>query len=68
MPAARLVVQQLADLAAQRRGGPAEPVPELGPGSVMDQLTVMVHDVFAARPDADPAPVVGALAGLRRSL
>jgi len=68
MPHVRLVVQQLAALGARLGGRPAQPVPELGPAAVMNQLTVMVHDVFAAQPDADPAPVADALVALRRSL
>jgi hypothetical protein len=61
-------VQQLADVGAQRRGQAPVPVPELGPEAVMDQLTVMVYDAFAARPGADPAPVAATLANLRRTL
>jgi hypothetical protein len=34
----------------------------------MDQLTVMVFDVFRAEPGTDPTPVAAELAGIRRSL
>ena len=71
VPAVRVLVQALADRAAGARGltGPAaEPVPDLGPAAVMDQLSVMVFDLFRADPDADPGAVAVALAGIRRSL
>jgi hypothetical protein len=58
MPSVRVVVQQLADVGAHQRGRAAVPVPELGPEAVMDQLTVMVYDVFAAGP---PEPATGTL-------
>jgi len=52
----------LDDLAA--RVGP-EPVPDLGPGVVIDQLVVLVWDAYAAgRGDGVP----DLLAGLRRGL
>lgn len=76
MPSVRVVVQQLADLGAQRRGRAAVPVPELGPEAVMDQLTVMVFDVFAAGPAESAEAAMAAqstqaarlLTDLRRSL
>jgi hypothetical protein len=71
VPAVRPLVQSLADRVARARGrsGPAaEPVPDLGPAAVMDQLSVMVFDLFRADPDADPGAVADALAGIRRSL
>jgi len=54
-------------------------VPDLGPASLMDQLTVMVHDVCRAADDSDRGGTGGAgalfaeqlaerLAGLRRTL
>jgi hypothetical protein len=55
MPSVRLLVESLA----------GEPVPDLGPGAVMDQLTVMVFDACAARRCEGLA---GRLAELRRSL
>ena len=68
MPSVRLVVQRLADAGAGLRGREPQPVPQLGPAVVMDQLTVMVHDLFAAAPQTDPAAVAGTLADLRRTL
>lgn len=68
MPLAREVVQALADRVAGSRGGASRTVPDLGPAVVMDQLTVMVHDLFTAQPEADPADVVSALRGIRREL
>ncbi|GGM97055.1 hypothetical protein GCM10009721_24820 [Terrabacter tumescens] len=68
MPSVRAVVQSLADRVAGARGLGSRPVPDLGPAVVMDQLAVMVHDVFVTEPDADPALVADALAGIRRSL
>ncbi len=55
MPSVRVLIESLA----------GEPVPDLGPGVVMDQLTVMVFDACAAgRADG----LAGRLATLRRSL
>jgi hypothetical protein len=34
----------------------------------MDQLAVMVFDLFGAEPGADPASVADELAGIRRAL
>jgi hypothetical protein len=62
-PAVRPVVQQLADAVADVEGRPRGPVPDLGPGVVMDQLTVMVFD--AAEAGLDPS---AALRDLRRAL
>jgi hypothetical protein len=62
-PAVRPVVQQLADAVADVEGRPRVPVPDLGPGVVMDQLTVMVSD--AAEAGLDPS---AALRDLRRAL
>ncbi len=59
MPAARALVDALA-----ARCGP-DPVPDLGPAVVMDQLAVLVWDVYA-RGAGDGIPE--RLAGLRRSL
>ena len=68
MPSVRALVQRLADRVAGSRGVDAQPVPDLGPAVVMDQLAVMVLDLFRAEPDADPAEVADELAGIRRSL
>ena len=63
MPVVRSVVQALADAVAKAEGRPLVEVPELGPGVVMDQLTVMVFDATSA--GLDPA---AQLRDLRRSL
>jgi hypothetical protein len=68
MPSVRALVQSLADRVAGTRGVDARQVPDLGPAAVMDQLSVMVFDVFRADPGADPAPVADALARIRRTL
>lgn len=68
MPSVAALVQSLADRVAASRDVPRQPVPDLGPAVVMDQLTVMVHDLCRAEPDADPAEVAKELAGIRRSL
>jgi hypothetical protein len=63
MPAVQAVVQRLADAVADVDGRPPVPVPDLGPATVMDQLTVMVFD--AAEAGLDPA---AELTALRRAL
>ena len=68
MPSVAALVQSVADRVAASRDVPRQPVPDLGPAVVMDQLTVMVHDLCRAEPDVDPAGVVEELAGIRRSL
>ncbi|TQM64161.1 hypothetical protein [Humibacillus xanthopallidus] len=68
MPSVRVLVQSLADRVTASHGAAARQVPDLGPAAVMDQLTVMVHDLFRAQPGADPAPVAEELAGIRRAL
>lgn len=68
MPSVRLVVQQLADRVAGERGVAPREVPDLGPAVLMDQLTVMVHDLFVTQPDRDPAVVAEELAGIRHLL
>ncbi|WP_374968297.1 hypothetical protein [Terrabacter sp. BE26] len=68
MPSVRVLVQSLADRVAQACGGAPQPVPDLGPAVVMDQLSVMVFDLFRAAPATDPAVVADELAGIRRSL
>ncbi len=68
MPLTSALVQQLADRVAGLRGTPAAQVPDLGPATVMDQLTVMVYDLFATQPDAEVSDLVSELSGIRRSL
>ncbi|WP_020144933.1 hypothetical protein [Terracoccus sp. 273MFTsu3.1] len=71
MPSVRALVQSLADRVAAARGASgsdAPPVPDLGPAVVMDQLAVMLFDLFRAEPDADPRVVAEGLAGIRRAL
>ena len=68
MPSVRVLVQSLADRVAGARGVDPQAVPDLGAAAVMDQLTVMVHDLFRAQPGADAAAVAEELAGLRRAL
>ncbi|HSU73569.1 MAG TPA: hypothetical protein VLI66_01430 [Terrabacter sp.] len=68
MPSVRVLVQSLADRAAGVRQVPPRPVPDLGPAVVMDQLAVMVFDLFREAPGTDPAVVADELAGIRRSL
>jgi hypothetical protein len=63
MPVVRPVVQRLADAVADAEGRTPTLVPDLGPGTVMDQLTVMVYD--AGRAGLDPEPD---LERLRREL
>ena len=68
MPLTSALVQRLADRVAGLRGRPAQPVPYLGPATVMDQLTVMVYDLFATQQDAEVGDVVGELSGIRHRL
>ena len=68
MPSVRVLVQSLADRVVGSRGGPSQPVPDLGPAVVMDQLTVMLFDLVGAQPGTDSAAVADELAGIRRSL
>lgn len=68
MPLARGLVQRLADRVAELRGRPALLVPDLGPAILIEQLRVMVHDVCAADPDADPTVLADELSGIRRAL
>lgn len=67
----REVVQRLADEAAEGGGQPQVDVPDLGPGVLMDQLRVMVHDWRAAGLGEGPSgeqPLADRLTALRRSL
>lgn len=69
MPPTLALVQTLADRSAEIvAGGPMPQVPDLGPAVVMDQLTVMIHDLFARQPETDPAGVREELSGIRRVL
>lgn len=68
MPLTSAVVQRLADRVAGSRGRPPRRVPDLGPAAVMDQLTVMVFDLYAAQPDAEVADVLSELSGIRHRL
>jgi hypothetical protein len=63
MPVVRSVIQGLADVVADVEARPHVEVPDLGPGTVMDQLTVVAYD--AAQVGLDPA---AELSALRRSL
>jgi hypothetical protein len=44
----RALVQSLADRVAEARGIASSVVPDLGPATLMDQLTAMVYDASAA--------------------
>jgi hypothetical protein len=44
----RVLVQSLADGVAEATGAGASVVPDCGPQTLMDQLTVMVYDTSAA--------------------
>jgi len=61
----RALVQSLADRAAQLGGIRSAFVPDLGPATLMDQLTVMVYDVSAS---SVPSKLEEDLASLRRQL
>ena len=58
VPAVRSLLESLA---------PAEAVPDLGPGVLMDQLTVLVYDTCAREP-AELDELRGRLEALRQSL
>ena len=61
----RALVQSLADGVAQATGVPTSAVPDCGPATLMDQLTVMVYDVMVSDVtdhDASAADVSGAAA------
>lgn len=63
------MVQELADLVAERDGLPPQAVPELGERVVIDQLRVMVHDVLDG-PSSPPhlGRAAGLMTDLRRGL
>ncbi len=60
------LVQDLADEVAARDGLQLEPVPDLGPAVLIDQLRVMVFD--HQRAGLDPATLASRLATLRQSI
>jgi len=70
----RVLVQSLADRAAQLSGIPSAVVPDLGPATLLDQLTVMVYDASAAATSLPQTSTVATstlvadLAMLRRDL
>jgi hypothetical protein len=61
----RALVQSLADRVAEVNGVASSVVPDLGPATLMDQLTVMVHDASAVEMTSTLAED---LASLRREL
>jgi len=61
----RALVQSLADGVAKATGVPASVVPDCGPATLMDQLTVLVYDASAA---AVTSRLAEDLANLRREL
>ncbi|RIK16274.1 MAG: hypothetical protein DCC50_05495 [Acidobacteria bacterium] len=66
VPGVSAAVQALADAVADEQGMEPATVPDLGPGVLMDQLRVMVHDWRAA--GLDEADLAARLTALRRAL
>ena len=66
----RALVQTLADGVARVTGVPASEVPDCGPATLMDQLTVMVYDASATvlTSSALTSTLAQDLASLRREL
>lgn len=68
----RALVQSLADGVAEARGIPASAVPDLGPATLMDQLTVLAYDASATAASAGTSTLTSVLAQdlatLRRDL
>ena len=66
----RALVQSLADTVAEAKGMAASAVPDCGPATLMDQLTVMVYDAsaLAVTPPAATPSLVAALTALRREI
>ena len=68
----RALVQSLADGVAEANGIPASAVPDCGPATLMDQLTVMVYDASATSTAVTSTWVASTLAAdlanLRREL
>lgn len=68
VPGVRELVQSLADEVASCRGEAPAPVPDLGPATLMNQLEVMVFDLFVGQPEMNPVVVTERLSGIRRTL
>jgi hypothetical protein len=66
MPPVRLLLDGLAAATAPV-ATPSAKVPDLGPGAVMDQLTVLVYDACQAG-SLDPPDLTTRLGDLRREL
>jgi hypothetical protein len=66
--AVRVVLQQLADLAAGVTGQPRRAVPELALHALGDQVLVLAGEVGAAGDPTASTAAANALAGLRRAL
>ena len=64
----RALAQSLADGVADANGVSTSVVPDLGPATLMDQLTVMVHDASIAATTSASATLAEDLASLRREL
>ena len=68
----RALVQSLADGVAEANGVPTSTVPDRGPATLMDQLTVMVFDASATSTAVTSTTVASTLAtdltNLRRAL
>ena len=66
----RALVQSLADGVAEAKGIAASSVPDCGPATLMDQLTVMVYDASAASVTSTALipTLADDLASLRREL
>jgi hypothetical protein len=65
----RALVQSLAEEVAEATGERASVVPDCGPATLMDQLTVMVYDLSAAAvASTRTSTLVQDLASLRREL
>jgi hypothetical protein len=65
----RALVQSLAERVAEANALPACVVPDCGPATLMDQLTVLVHDASAAAVTSTATSTLAQdLASLRREL
>ncbi|MBC7558149.1 MAG: hypothetical protein H7270_02080 [Dermatophilaceae bacterium] len=64
----RALAQSLADGVAQATGHHVAAIPDCGPATLMDQLTVMVYDASATGTPADTSILAQNLATLRREL